>query len=206
MIGNVQGSSTGLDHALKICETCCQTEPSGSSHAGLACSACPVFEFLSDEEFPLGSDAQRLSGKDKALVQKSFAQLQPYLDLFACAFYDALFAQHPHVRFMFSGDQGEQRRKLAAMLTTMVKGLDRMESAKPAIWALGRRHVHYGVRPIDYAIFWNVLLMTLEAFLQENFTSDVQKAWKAFYRCMSSIMLGTTDRHLSMAPGVRRVA
>ena len=123
MTGQDQGPGANLDYALKICEACCQTETIGSSHAGLPCSACPIFELLSEGDLPVGSGARQISRKDKALVQNSFAQLQPHLELFAFALYDALFARHPHIKLMFGGDQGEQSRKLAAMLTTMVKGL-----------------------------------------------------------------------------------
>lgn len=206
MIARTQHTDGSLCHALKTCVSCGKTNAIGASRGGLPCTACPILEALDDATAQPGPNRERLSRKDKALVVKSFAQLKPQLELFTLILYDALFARHPHFKIMFKGDQGEQSRKLAAMLTTMVKGLDRMETVKPAVWALGQRHVRYGVRPIDYKIFWNALLIALETFLQDEFTSDVRNAWMAFYRCMTSIMLGLTDRHVSTRPGTHRVA
>ena len=107
---------------------------------------------------------------------------------------------------MFEGPQEEQSKKLAAMLSTMIRGLDRLENIKPAVRALGRRHIDYGVRPMDYTIFWNALLDTLETFLKDEFDNETRNAWMTFYRHMTSMMLSTTKWQEPIDRYGRRVA
>jgi truncated hemoglobin YjbI len=51
-----------------------------------------------------------------ALVQSSFARVEPAADAVATLFYARLFASDPSLRPLFMGDMAEQRRKLMAML------------------------------------------------------------------------------------------
>ncbi len=44
----------------------------------------------------------------------------------------------------------EQGRKLMAVIGVAVASLDKLEAIVPAVQALGRQHVGYGVRPAHY--------------------------------------------------------
>jgi hemoglobin-like flavoprotein len=124
----------------------------------------------------------------KALVQTSFAQVQPIADAAAAMFYSRLFELDPTLRPLFKGDMEEQGRKLMEMLTLAVKGLDRPEALLPALTLLGRRHAGYGVKEHDYETVGEALLWTLEQRLGPSFTPEVREAWTALYGFVADTM------------------
>jgi hemoglobin-like flavoprotein len=124
------------------------------------------------------------------LVQTSFAQVAPIADQAATMFYDRLFEIAPGVRPLFKGDMAEQRRKLIAMLATVVNGLGDLNSILPAASALAKRHVGYGVEATHYAVVGNALLWTLERGLGPVWTKDLAAAWTSTYSILAEFMIG----------------
>ena len=122
------------------------------------------------------------------LVQSSFNLVIPILDSATMIFYDRLFQLDPSLRRMFRTPQPEQARKLAHVLTVVVKGLSRPEQILTAVEELGRRHSTYGVRPEHYATVATALLWTLQTGLGEAFTAEVRDAWTSAYSLLSSTM------------------
>jgi nitric oxide dioxygenase len=125
-----------------------------------------------------------------SLVQDSFAKVVPIADQAAVIFYDRLFEIAPQMRPMFKGDMAEQRRKLIAMLSTVVTGLSKLETILPAASALATRHVAYGAQPAHYPVVGAALLWTLEKGLGEAWTPDVADAWAEVYGTLSGYMIG----------------
>lgn len=122
------------------------------------------------------------------LVQSSFGLVVPILEPATMMFYDRLFQLDPSLRPMFRTPQPEQARKLAHVLTVVVKSLSRPEQILPAVEELGRRHSNYGVRPEHYATVGEALLWTLQSGLGEAFTAEVRDAWSSAYLFLSSTM------------------
>jgi hemoglobin-like flavoprotein len=124
------------------------------------------------------------------LVQQSFAEVVPIADPAAAMFYERLFEIAPAVRPLFHGDMAEQRRKLMATLTAVVKGLGDIETILPTASALAKRHVGYGVKPEHYDSVGVALLWTLERGLGDRWSSDLAAAWSAAYGTLSGFMIG----------------
>jgi hemoglobin-like flavoprotein len=124
----------------------------------------------------------------KVLVQQSFRLVEPIADTAAELFYSRLFEVDPSLRHLFRGDMREQRRKLMQMLTVAVRGLDQLDAIVPAVQALGRRHVGYGVQPQHFDTVGAALLWALAQGLGPAFTTDVRNAWAAVYDILSSVM------------------
>jgi hemoglobin-like flavoprotein len=122
------------------------------------------------------------------LVQSSFELIKQDIESAVMLFYDRLFHLDPSLRHMFRNSREEQARKLAHVLTVVVKGLSRPEQILPAVEELGRRHANYGVRPEHYATVGAALLWTLQAGLGEHFTPEVREAWTSAYLLLSSTM------------------
>src|SRR5919198_3723721 len=99
-----------------------------------------------------------MTPEQKTLVQHSFEQVVPIADTAAELFYARLFELDPSLRSMFHGDMQEQGRNLMQMLTVAVRGLDRLDTLVPAVRALGRRHVAYGVQPRHFETVGAALL------------------------------------------------
>jgi hemoglobin-like flavoprotein len=129
-----------------------------------------------------------MTNQEIQLVQRSFELITPVLESATTTFYNRLFELDPSLRHMFRSPQEEQARKLAHVLTVVVKGLSKLEQILPAVQQLGRRHSSYGVRPEHYSTVGAALLWTLQSGLGEAFTSEVRDAWVSAYALLSSTM------------------
>ena len=129
----------------------------------------------------------------KRLVQHTFEQVVPIADTAAELFYTRLFELDPSLRALFHGDMHEQGRKLMQMLTVAVRGLDRLDTLVPAVRALGRRHVGYGVLPEHFETVGAALLWTLGRGLGPSFTPEAQDAWAAVYDVVAGQMKAGMD-------------
>lgn len=123
------------------------------------------------------------------LVQTSFTQVAPIAATAADLFYGRLFEIAPGVRSMFPDDLSGQKKKLMAMLGTVVAGLSHIDTLLPAVQALGKRHAGYGVTAEQYAPVGAALLWTLEKGLSAAFTAEVEEAWSAAYFMLAGAMI-----------------
>jgi len=129
-----------------------------------------------------------MNNEQKLLVQASFGKVVPIADVAAGLFYGRLFELDPSLRHLFRGDLKAQGRKLMHMLSVAVAGLDDLDRLVPAVRALGRRHVGYGVSDAHYATVGSALLWTLEQGLGAEFTPSVRAAWTAVYTVLAEVM------------------
>jgi hemoglobin-like flavoprotein len=119
-----------------------------------------------------------LTAHQKTLVQDSWAKVVPIADTAAELFYGRLFELDPGLKPLFANaSMKEQGKKLTQMITVAVKGLDNLGELVPAVQALGKRHVSYGVHDGHYETVGSALLWTLEKGLGDHFTSDTRTAW-----------------------------
>lgn len=129
-----------------------------------------------------------------ALVQESWAAVEPIADKAAELFYGRLFETAPEVQSLFkSSDMKEQGKKLMQMITVAVKGLSNLEAIVPAVQELGKRHVKYDVKEEHYAVVGASLLWTLEQGLGDAFTPDTKEAWTAVYGVLSDTMIAAAN-------------
>lgn len=122
------------------------------------------------------------------LVQNSFNKVVPIRERAAVLFYGRLFDLDPALKPLFTGDMKQQGLKLMAMIATAVGGLRNLEQIVPAVQALAKRHVGYGVQASHYATVGAALLWTLEQGLGPDFTPEVKEAWTACYGLLATTM------------------
>src|SRR5258708_15663134 len=130
-----------------------------------------------------------LSIQQKQLVQTTFAKVAPIADTAATLFYDRLFELDPATRPMFKHDMAAQRKNLMQMISVAVASLDRLEDIVPAVRALGKRHVQYGVKAAQYETVGAALLWAFEQGLGAEFTPEVKEAWAAVYGLLAEVAL-----------------
>ena len=136
-----------------------------------------------------------LTPEQKQLVRSTWALMEPIQDDAARLFYGRLFEIDPSTRPLFaSTDMAEQAEKFMQTITTTVAGLEWPEVLRPAIEALGRRHVGYGAREEHYESVGAALLWTLGRCLGEEFTPEAEEAWAETYRSLASIMKDAAAR------------
>lgn len=83
----------------------------------------------------------------------------------------------------------EQEKKLLAALTLTVNSARKLDVLVPVLRELGAKHAGYGVRPEHYPIVGGILLQTLEQFLGDAWTDEVEGAWTEAYGVIQSVML-----------------
>lgn len=129
-----------------------------------------------------------MTPRQVALVQSTWRAMLPIRDTFAELFYGKLFSLDPALQRLFTGDMTEQGRNLAAMLSIMVRSLGQLEAVAVALHGLGRRHAAYGVKARDYETVSVALLWALSHALGEEFTDEVEEAWRDACRLLVEAM------------------
>ncbi len=129
-----------------------------------------------------------MTPENQAYVRASFAKVAEIAPQAAAIFYGRLFDLDPALKPLFKGDMNEQGRKLMAMIGTAVANLDRLDTIVPAVQALGRAHVTYGVKPAHYDTVGAALLWTLGQGLGDAFTLPVEAAWTEAYTVLATVM------------------
>src|SRR5260370_38452045 len=103
---------------------------------------------------------------DLALLQQSFAEVEPQKEAFAEAFYQRLFALYPQTTPLFVvTDMKRQQSSLMATLELVVAGVIRGDNVVPSLGQLGRRHAMTAVKAEHYARARQSLLRTLRHFI-----------------------------------------
>jgi hemoglobin-like flavoprotein len=130
----------------------------------------------------------------KRLVFDSWQRLAHDHDRIAAAFYDRLFEIDPHARELFAAtNMEEQRAKVVAMLSDIVRNLDRLDSLMPIVIGLGRRHREYGVEARDYDRVREALLGAIADSLGDVMTPELRDAWEETYALTASVMKRAGD-------------
>ena len=138
---------------------------------------------------------------EKQLIRSNWAAVEPIAELASDLFYARLFQLDPKLAALFAEtDMRRQGRMLMQTLSIVVKSLDDLSVVVPAVEALGRRHVAYGVQPDDYGTVGGALLWTLEQGLGEAFTAAAKAAWTAAYGIVSSVMIAAAEQLEIEAP------
>ena len=122
-----------------------------------------------------------ITDRQKAAIRISFITVAEKPMVVAATFYARLFELDPSLRSLFKSDMVEQGQKFMQILSVIVRSLDNIESLTPAIEALGRRHVKYGVEIEHYETVGSALIWTLEKMLGAQFTLEVRDAWEGIY-------------------------
>ncbi|MEH2216873.1 MAG: pentapeptide repeat-containing protein [Nostoc sp.] len=135
------------------------------------------------------------------LLEQSFEKVKPRADEFAASFYNNLFQAHPEMKPLFTKtDMKKQEKKLLSSLVLVVENLRNPEALEPVLKALGARHVGYGAIPKHYGLIVEALLVTFEQYLQQDWTTEVKKAWLDAFRAITALMLKGTGEESSPKP------
>lgn len=133
--------------------------------------------------------SEGLSRSSIELVQSTFEKVKPIGEQAAAMFYGRLFEIAPEVKPLFKGDMSEQGRKLIATLAVVVGSLHSLPTILPAVSALAKKHVAYGVTADHYGSVGSALLWTLEKGLGPFWTPQVASAWTVAYTTLSDFMI-----------------
>ncbi|WP_067692651.1 globin domain-containing protein [Nocardia jejuensis] len=108
-------------------------------------------------------------------------------------FYTHLFQHNPEVRGMFAEDLSPQRERFLAGLARIITTVDTLGDDPSFVQNLGRHHAGLGVVAAHYPVAGASLLATLEFFLGESWTPELQATWTAAYGAVADLMIEAAD-------------
>lgn len=111
----------------------------------------------------------------------------------AVGFYSRLFVKHPELRSMFAGDMADQRKKLVATVSLVVRSVDNLDAVVPILQRLGRDHVRFGVVAADYDHVGEALVAALEVHAADVWTEQAAQAWGDAYRIVADVMVSAAE-------------
>ena len=124
-----------------------------------------------------------------ALVRESWHRLGSQKAGLAREFYRRLFELDPALRNMFPAAGLElQASAFSAKVTSLLAALDAPELLVTDLAALGRRHAGYGVTARHYDLLGEALLLTLRTGAAEEWSGELDEAWRDTYTLLSSLM------------------
>jgi hemoglobin-like flavoprotein len=138
--------------------------------------------------------AAPLTLRQRHLVRESFATVRSYSNSFTKLFYGRLFEIAPSARGLFKHGIEEQSRKLLDMLSTIVSALDDLDTLRPQLAELGRKHVTYGAKAGDYDSVRRAILWALAHALEFEFDPETKSAWDRMLQAVSAVMLEGAEK------------
>jgi nitric oxide dioxygenase len=129
------------------------------------------------------------------LVIDSIEELRPRADDVATRFYDALFTLAPDARELFPEDLTLQRAKLFKELDEIAHAIPTLSNFVDRARRLGADHAAYGVERRHYIAFGSVLVGVLGDALGDEFTPELEEAWRQAYSLVAdSMQRGALER------------
>ncbi|WP_199709397.1 globin domain-containing protein [Rhodophyticola porphyridii] len=130
-----------------------------------------------------------ITSAELAMVRGSLDRLRKDFEVHSTNFYDALFRRAPHLRQMFREDLTGQGMKFMTTLDVIVHKLDNEDELASRYQGLGRSHAIMGVRTADFAPMEDALIETMRSALGDEFTAELEQAWRKAYAVVSRNMI-----------------
>lgn len=122
------------------------------------------------------------------LVETSWARIAPSADQVAVLFYDRLFEIAPETESFFPADRFDLGKTLMQMLGLVVKGLPNIGDLPLALQHISEKHVDTAAFLVHEDPAREALLWTLHQGLGDDFTSDLEQAWRNVFAVLAATM------------------
>ena len=133
--------------------------------------------------------------RSEQLIRESWEALRPVSDSVVTTFYARLFESNPSLAPLFDQtDMIEQRKKFIAMMSEIVRAIDRPDLLVSEVADSGRRHVAYGVHDRDYEDVGAALLWAIDHSLGDRSTPEIRAAWREAYDLLAAVMRRAAKR------------
>lgn len=127
---------------------------------------------------------------DVEALRESFALVLERSPNVTERFYEIFFARYPQVKPLFGRNSAKNQQKmLAEALVAVVDHLEDAPWLRDTLFALGAKHVSYGVKDEMYGWVGESLLAALAEAAGDAWTPRVRDAWVAAYGAISSMAL-----------------
>jgi class 3 adenylate cyclase/hemoglobin-like flavoprotein len=131
----------------------------------------------------------------RSSLRESFSLAEAAGTQFAQLFYEHLFDIDPSLSRQFeSVDMATQGAMVLQVIRVTLDGLEDLPSIRPTLESLGYRHVHYGVRPQQYATAAEAFIRALQQVLGERFDRSLESIWRETLSAVTDVMLVGANR------------
>jgi hemoglobin-like flavoprotein len=138
---------------------------------------------------------------DVSILRDSFATVVERSPQVIARFYEIFFERFPEVRPMFGRAPAGIARQEKMLTDALVAVLDHLEDApwlQETLFALGAKHVGYGVRDEMYGWVGQCLLAALAEAGGDAWTPAVEAQWAEAFGAIQSMMLA--GAHAARSP------
>ncbi|MBB1486280.1 NO-inducible flavohemoprotein [Oceanospirillum sediminis] len=107
-------------------------------------------------------------------------------------FYNRMFNQHPELKNIFNmSNQRSGRQPLALFnaLAAYATHIDNLPVLQQAVERIAQKHASMDIQPEQYDIVGHHLIETLKELAPNEFTPDVEDAWRAAYQQLASVFI-----------------
>mmetsp|Transcript_11126 Transcript_11126/g.15145 ORF Transcript_11126/g.15145 Transcript_11126/m.15145 type:complete len:223 (+) Transcript_11126:10-678(+) len=123
------------------------------------------------------------------IVSRTWIELTPHVAKFPFIFYNKFWEIDPTTKPLFAGKAIKtQGDKLVKLFQMVVDGLEDLDTLRPTLEMLARKHVAVGVQPGMFEPLGIALIGTLEQLLGKRFTQEVREAWSYVYNNLADKM------------------
>lgn len=130
-----------------------------------------------------------VSPEQAQMLRRSFGQLRENLAPASLAFYEDLFDRAPALRSLFRDDIAGQGMKFMTTLGIILDGIEHGAETAGRVAALGAGHRLMGVKAEHFAPMGEALIATLRVELGEDFTPELEVAWRRAYTELSQAIM-----------------
>lgn len=124
-----------------------------------------------------------------SLLRTSFELLKPQAQTLVDRFYAILFERYPRLKPMFAHTaMPEQKTKLVQALAFVVANLERPDTLRDTLGAMGDKHRGYGVRDEMYDMVGDSLLAAMGELAGPAWTPELKSAWTTAYGAVAGLM------------------
>lgn len=107
-------------------------------------------------------------------------------------FYDRMFSYNPELKNIFNmthQQSGSQQFALFNALAAYAANIDNLAVLKGALARINHKHTSYHILPEHYPIVGGHLIATLKELLPEQFTPEVEYAWREAYSLLADVCI-----------------
>ena len=133
-----------------------------------------------------------LSDKTIEIVKSTVPLLAQAGTVVTDHFYKRLFSHNPELKNIFNmanQDTGRQQFALFNALAAYAQNIDNLAVLKEALTRINHKHTSLNILPEHYPIVGAHLIGTLKELLPEQFTLDVEYAWREAYGVLADICI-----------------
>ncbi|WP_165726582.1 NO-inducible flavohemoprotein [Pseudoalteromonas sp. SA25] len=133
-----------------------------------------------------------LSDKTIEIVKSTVPLLAQAGTVVTDHFYKRLFSHNPELKNIFNmanQDTGRQQFALFNALAAYAQNIDNLAVLKEALTRINHKHTSLNILPEHYPIVGAHLIGTLKELLPDQFTPDVEYAWREAYGVLADICI-----------------